>query len=39
MKSSLEGLNDRFEQVEKRMRKYEDWSIKVMLAEEQEYKE
>lgn len=29
MKSSLEGLDNRFEQVEKRMRKCEDWSIKV----------
>lgn len=39
MKNSLEELNNRFEQVEKRMRKCEDWSIKVMLAEEQKCKE
>lgn len=31
MKNSLEGFNNRFEQVEKRIRKLKGWSIKVVL--------
>lgn len=38
MKNSLEGFNNRFEQVEKRIRKLKGWSIKVILAEKQKHK-